>query len=218
MELSLRRKTRRKISRVNGAKLASKTTREKNLWGHLDSIWFSNSIAYQYQTVESQQRITKIQQFCLLRIKNSWEWEIFLIDMQTSSGSFTQDVFLASHALDQFFMSLLGLPLSPKLVTGVIITKASLSLRLDNDMQLWKTQKLGATIKPASSHELCTFNNSDIILLFVEKVEWYGRSFYPTTLSHMQFVTQHLAFYGVTLSVTTITRWMRGLVKALISS
>ena len=169
MELSLRRKTRRKISRVNGAKLASKTTREKNLWGHLDSIWFSNSIAYQYQTVESQQRITKIQQFCLLRIKNSWEWEIFLIDMQTSSGSFTQDGFLASHALDQFFMSLLGLPLSPKLVTGVIITKASLSLRLDNDMQLWKTQKLGATIKPTGSHDECTFN-SDIILLFVEKV------------------------------------------------
>ena len=56
--------------------------------------------------------------------------------MQTSSGSFTQDGFLASHALDQFFMSLLGLPLSPKPVTGVIITKASLSLRLDNDMQL----------------------------------------------------------------------------------
>ena len=38
MELSLRRKTRRKISRVNGAKLASKTlkAREKNLSGQSD--------------------------------------------------------------------------------------------------------------------------------------------------------------------------------------
>ena len=38
MELSLRRKTCRKISRVNGAKLASKTlkAREKNLSGQSD--------------------------------------------------------------------------------------------------------------------------------------------------------------------------------------
>ena len=126
------------------------------------------------------------------KVSGSWESHINSIlkkqttffnwhaaDILSADGSFTQDSFLASHALDQFFMSLCSPP--PKLVTGVIITKASLSLRLDNDMQLWKTQKLGATIKPTGSHDECTFN-SDIILLFVEKVA--RQKLYPAPVTY----------------------------------
>ena len=138
MELSLRRKTRRKISRVNGAKLASKTSKLVRKTSQVNLLYLdfripmikmrinktTKNFIWYFSVCFPIQSIVRVKWNSILKKQTTFfNWHA---DIHSTAGSFTQDSFLASHALDQFFMSLCSPP--PKLVTGVIITKASLSL------------------------------------------------------------------------------------------
>ena len=127
MELSLRRKTRRKISRVNGAKLASKTSKLVRKTSQVNLLYLdfripmikmrikmrinktTKNFIWYFSVCFPIQSIVRFKWNSILKKQTTFfNWHA---DIHSTAGSFTQDSFLASHALDQFFMSLLLSPL-----------------------------------------------------------------------------------------------------------